>query len=89
MAFANKIAVDASIQDFKTSFQSIIAVDGCETACATQLLNCMGFSAKETLRLSDKSRREERVGLTAEEDAEIERRVPEIVQRLIDLAPEA
>jgi uncharacterized metal-binding protein len=87
LAFANKIAVNAAIQDFKTSFERIIAVEGCLTACATQLLTSMGFTPASTLVLSDKHRADERIGLTAEEDVEIEARVPEVVQRLVDLAP--
>jgi uncharacterized metal-binding protein len=87
LAFANKIAVNAAIQDFKTSFERIIAVEGCLTACATQLLTSMGFTPASTLVLSDKHRSDERIGLTAEEDVEIEARVPEVVQRLVDLAP--
>lgn len=88
MAFANKIAVNASLQDFKASFQSIIAVEGCRTGCANQLLSSMGFEPASTLYLSEKWRADEKVGLTAEEDAQVEGRVLEVAQQIVALAPE-
>jgi uncharacterized metal-binding protein len=87
LAFANKVAVNASLQDFKQSFEQIIAVEGCKTACATQLLTSMGLSAASTLHLSDKTRTDEKVGLTAQEDVEIDERVPGVVDQILALAP--
>ena len=86
MAFANKIAVGASVQDFKTSFSQIVAVEGCKTACATQLLTSMGFEAASTLFLSDNYREDEPIGLTAEVDAALDRRVPGIVEKLVEIS---
>lgn len=64
-----------------------MAVEGCRTACATQLLTSMGFAAATTVVISEGHRSDEAIGLTAEQDQEIERQVPEVVQRIVDLTP--
>ena len=80
------IAVDASVQDFKTSFAKIVALEGCKTACATQLLTAMGFVPASTLFLSDKYRETEQLGLNNGQDADIDRRVPGIVEQLVQMS---
>ncbi len=80
------IAVSASLQDFKTSFTKIVALEGCKTACATQLLTAMGFVPASTLYLSDKSRETEQLGLNDGQDADIDRRVPGIVEELVQIS---
>jgi len=85
LAFANKIAVGASVQDFKTSFSQIVAVEGCKTACATQLLTSMGFEAASTITLSEKYREDQSIGLTRKVDAELDKRVPGIVAELVEI----
>ena len=88
MACGNTIAVNASLKDFETSFSEVIAVEGCKEACATKLLNSMGLKASKTLYLSDKYRRDEKVGLTWEDDLAIEKRVPEVAKQILELASE-